>query len=406
MTTEEIKELQRELGVTPDGIIGPITRAAAKEKIESSRSIDEAAAQSEKFGDIANTTGLVRGEDASIPVSETTGQADDDGEEDDGGEEEVVTGGSENLISETENRLQDLIDAWLQNQNNNNLYNPPTADQFVFQQDDEEYIPTIDEAKNLYPYYPEKLVQMILDVWTDTGEISIAISETRASDEFDKQFPGIKRPDGSLRMTEIEYLETKDYMQDSLRRYNLNPEVFNEDIINAISGDVSAKEFDERVNLGYTQIINNIPQVKEIYKGEFGMDLTDEAIIAMFLSPSVAESVLENRVLVSSISAEAEVAGVNIGKSAVQQFIQAGINQEESRQLFGQVAEVSPGLQFSAAAQGTQLSQEQIARGLAGLSPEELQNIRGIATRAESASSAELGAKQTQAGEVTGLIEG
>ena len=207
-------------------------------------------------------------------------------------------------------------------------------------------------------------------------------------------------------MTEIEYLETKDYMQDSLRRYNLNPEVFGEDIINAISGDVSAKEFDERVNLGYTQIINNIPQVKEIYKGEFGMDLTDEAIIAMFLSPSVAESVLENRVLVSSISAEAEVAGVNIGKSAVQQFIQAGINQEESRQLFGQVAEVSPGLQFSAAAQGTQLSQEQVARGLAGLSPEELQNIRGIATRAESASSAELGAKQTQAGEVTGLIEG
>ena len=404
MTTEEIKELQRELGVTPDGIIGPITRAAAKEKIECSRSIDEAAAQAEKFGDVANTTGLVRGEDASIPVSDTTGQADE--EEDDGGEEEVVTGGSEDLISETEDKLQTLIDAWLQNQNNNNLYNPPTADQFAFQQDDEEYIPTIDEAKNLYPYYPEKLVQMILDVWTNTGEISIAISETRASDEFDKQFPGIKRPDGSLRMTEIEYLETKDYMQDSLRRYNLNPEVFGEDIINAISGDVSAKEFDERVNLGYTQIINNIPQVKEIYKGEFGMDLTDEAIIAMFLSPSVAESVLENRVLVSSISAEAEVAGVNIGKSAVQQFIQAGINQEESRQLFGQVAEVSPGLQFSAAAQGTQLSQEQIARGLAGLSPEELQNIRGIATRAESASSAELGAKQTQAGEVTGLIEG
>ena len=404
MTTEEIKELQRELGVTPDGIIGPITRAAAKERMDKVRSASEGMFVEERFGDIVDTTGLVRGEDASIPVSDTTGQADE--EEDDGGEEEVVTGGSEELISETEEKLQTLIDAWLQNQNNNNLYNPPTADQFAFQQDDEEYIPTIDEAKNLYPYYPEKLVQMILDVWTNTGEISIAISETRASDEFDKQFPGIKRPDGSLRMTEIEYLETKDYMQDSLRRYNLNPEVFGEDIINAISGDVSAKEFDERVNLGYTQIINNIPQVKEIYKGEFGMDLTDEAIIAMFLSPSVAESVLENRVLVSSISAEAEVAGVNIGKSAVQQFIQAGINQEESRQLFGQVAEVSPGLQFSAAAQGTQLSQEQVARGLAGLSPEELQNIRGIATRAESASSAELGAKQTQAGEVTGLIEG
>ena len=160
MTTEEIKELQRELGVTPDGIIGPITRAAAKERMDKVRSASEGMFVEERFGDIFDNTGLVRGEDASIPVSDTTGQADE--EEDDGGEEEVVTGGSEDLISETEDKLQTLIDAWLQNQNNNNLYNPPTADQFAFQQDEEEYITTIDEAKNLYPYYPEKLVQMIL----------------------------------------------------------------------------------------------------------------------------------------------------------------------------------------------------------------------------------------------------
>ena len=309
-------------------------------------------------------------------------------------------------ISEAESKLQTLISAWLEAQKNNNLYNPPTANQFAFAQDDKEYIPTIDQAKNLYPYYPESLINNILAVWTDTGEISIAISETRASDAFDKEFPGIKRPDGSLRMTEIEYLETKDYMQDSLRRYNLNPEVFNEDIVSAIAGDVSAKEFDKRVSLGYEQIINNIPQVKEIYRSEFGMDLTDEAIVAMFISPRVSDDVLENRVLVSSISAEAEVAGVNVGKSVVQQFIRSGMDQQQSRKLFGQVAEVAQGLQFSAAAQGTQISDEQVARGLAGLSPEELQGIRGIASRAESASSVELGSKKAQTGEVTGLIEG
>ena len=42
MTTEEIKALQRELGVTPDGIIGPITRAAAEAKL---------AADAELFGE-------------------------------------------------------------------------------------------------------------------------------------------------------------------------------------------------------------------------------------------------------------------------------------------------------------------------------------------------------------------
>ena len=63
MTTEEIKALQRELGVTPDGIIGPITRAAAEAKIAGSRSIAEATALSEQFGAVANTEGLVRGSD-------------------------------------------------------------------------------------------------------------------------------------------------------------------------------------------------------------------------------------------------------------------------------------------------------------------------------------------------------
>ena len=67
MTTEEIKALQKELGVTADGIIGPITRAAAQDKIEGSRSIDEAAAQAEKFGKITNTTGLVKGTDSAPP---------------------------------------------------------------------------------------------------------------------------------------------------------------------------------------------------------------------------------------------------------------------------------------------------------------------------------------------------
>ena len=33
MTTEQIKELQRELGVVADGLIGPKTRAAAEKKI-------------------------------------------------------------------------------------------------------------------------------------------------------------------------------------------------------------------------------------------------------------------------------------------------------------------------------------------------------------------------------------
>ena len=312
---------------------------------------------------------------------------------------------SSGLITDAEKKAQELINAFQSNQGKKNLYTAPTASESLFDGANEKYVPTLSEAKNLYPYYPESLVQAILDVWTDTGEITIAIAEARASDTFNKEFPGIKRPDGSLRMTEIEYLETKDYMQDALRTYNLNPGVFGEDIVEAIAGDVSAKEFTGRLEFAYQQLVNNIPQVKEIYLAQHGLDLTDEAIFAMFVSPELSESVLQNQVLVSQISAEAEVAGLSIGITSAQQFVQAGIDQQESRQLFGQTAQVSEGLQLAAASQGTSISEEEIATGLAGLSPQELSRIRGIQATATSEMSPVAGAATTRTGEVVGLEE-
>ena len=109
--------------------------------------------------------------------------------------------------------------------------------------------------------------------------------------------------------------------------------------------------------------------------------------------------------LFGQISAEAEVAGLDIGITTAQQFVQSGLDQQRTRQIFGDVAAATPGIQFSAAAQGVNITDEEIATGLAGLSPEELSVIRGITTRAESESSVATGATQTQTGEVTGLIE-
>jgi len=62
MTTEEIKALQTELGVTADGIIGPNTRAAAQDRVNNLRmgqDIDP------NIFSVTGTTGLVRGSDVT-----------------------------------------------------------------------------------------------------------------------------------------------------------------------------------------------------------------------------------------------------------------------------------------------------------------------------------------------------
>ena len=58
-----------------------------------------------------------------------------------------------------------------------------------------------------------------------------------------------------------------------------------------------------------------------------------------------------------------------------------------------------------AAQMGQDLSEEDIASGLAGLSPEQLGLIKSAEARSASQSAVQAGAATTQTGQVTGLIE-
>jgi peptidoglycan hydrolase-like protein with peptidoglycan-binding domain len=399
MTKQEIIALQNELGVTPDGIIGPQTRAAAAAKIQGSVSIAEAQAQSEKFGDVAGTTGLVYGSDAQPATNNAPVESNDNETS------TALTAAQQALLdaeAATTKRINDLLAQLNQQQTQ---YPPPGgASGPAFETETQSYTPTLGDAQALFPYFPGNILNIILDSWVDSGSIDLAIAQGRASEDYAKTFPGIKREDGSLRMTEIQYLEVKDAMADSLRNYNLNPDIFQNEIIDAIQGDVDIQEFQGRLQFGYEQLINNRDVVLEVYRAEYGMDLTEEALFAMFISPEIATSVLENQILVSQILAEAEVADITLGKSTVQDFISAGISQEQARGLFRETEQLS-GLTGVAAQMGQDLSEEDIASGLAGLSPEQLGLIKSAEARSASQSAVQAGAATTQAGQVTGLVE-
>jgi len=399
MTKQEIIALQNELGVTADGIIGPNTRAAAAAKIQGSVSIAEAQAQSEKFGDVAGTTGLVYGSDAQPATNNAPVESNDNETSN------ALSAAQQALLdaeAATAKKIKDLLAQLSQLQTQ---YPPPGgASGPAFETETQSYTPTLGDAQALFPYFPGNILNIILDSWVDTGSIDLAIAQGRASEDYAKTFPGIKREDGSLRMTEIQYLEVKDAMKDSLRNYNLNPDIFQNEIIDAIQGDVDIQEFQGRLQFGYEQLINNRDVVLEVYRAEYGMDLTEEALFAMFISPEIATSVLENQILVSQILAEAEVADITLGKSTVQDFISAGISQEQARGLFRETEQLS-GLTGVAAQMGQDLSEEDIASGLAGLSPEQLGLIKSAEARSASQSAVQAGAATTQAGQVTVLVE-
>lgn len=268
---------------------------------------------------------------------------------------------------------------------------------------------TREEAKLRFPYLDERLIDVYVKGFIETGDRNLALLQMRSDPLMEVVYPGIRKADGTLRMTEQEYYVAREFMQLELRNYNLNPQVFEADIVEAISGDVSPDEFRERLATGYQNIVQNIPQVKEVYLREFNLDLNEESIFGMFISPRLSTSVLENQIRQSQIIAEAET---SLGARALTVEVarglqQQGLTQEQARRGFQAAGTILPGLSAGAErfgrgpisateyVQATELGRQDIA-----------QNIRRVQSQLESASSAQAGAKQLRTGEVTGLIEG
>ena len=419
MTTEEIKALQRELGVTPDGIIGPNTRAAAEAKIQGSRSIAEAQAQAEKFGAISNTEGLVRGSDTSVSEPEEIIIL----------EEEVVVETFKPFMLYNSSGAAVLVNS----KEEENIFRgngfiftePPAGDggkldtsklenllgtyatQAQVQEIAQTGPSTFEQAKGLYPYLDDRLIRLFLNRYAESGNERLALAEMRADPIMNDIYPGIKRSDDTLRMTEQEYVAAVDNMKATVRTYNLNPNEFQDDIVSAISGDVSPLDFRQRMEAGYEGVVNNIPQVKQAYLDNFGIDLPDESIFAMFVSPNVATKILEGNIRASQVIGEAEAAGFgNITAQVGQSLVQQGLTQEGARQGFGQAALSLSGIQAAAIRQGRRgpTASDYVEATQLG-DAEELKNLQNITAQIQSESSAILGAARTQTGAVTGLEE-
>ena len=309
-------------------------------------------------------------------------------------------------LANAEAKALDIIQDFLKTFEGSNIYGDDDDDDDdpKFEEETQTYKPTKDDAAALYPYFPSNILDELIMKWTETGSIDIALATVRGGDAYAKAFPGIRREDGSLRMTEIQYLELKDSMKDQLRNYNLNPDVFANEIIEAITGDVNIQEFTARLQFGYEQLLNNKEQVLEVFNEQYGYGLDETVLFAMFISPDISQSVLENQILVSQILAEAEIATTEIGLSTAEKFVQANISQRDAAQVFSKTEELS-GLVGVGSRRGVSITEEDIATGLAGLSPQELALIRRTQATSASESSIQAGAATTQEGQVTGLVE-
>jgi hypothetical protein len=203
---------------------------------------------------------------------------------------------------------------------------------------------TFDEVKLLLPWLPGELALIYADAWADTGDKEKALATMRADPKYDTYFAGNRRKNGSLRMSEVEYLATTDAYADALRKAGVNPAVVMDQFGELIAGNVSADEFRSRVGAVYARVVLQEDEIRETYARYYNTELNTGAIVASVLDPRVDLALLNKQITAAEIGGEAALAGFDIKRRLANRLTAAGYSSETSAQLFGTAAAILPGL--------------------------------------------------------------
>ena len=267
-------------------------------------------------------------------------------------------------------------------------------------------------AQSLYPNMPPDILDLFANEWARTGDPQVAIAEVRRSPAYEIAFPGNKRPDGTVKFDEVTYTGLKESYIGTLQEYgiprNTSVDLLTDRFTGLIEGEVSAREFAQRVDAVYQGIQENIPEVTEFYRENFGLELTPEAIFVGALDPSVGEEIVAGRITTAQIGGEAARAGFEISGEFAQRLQRAGISQAQARQLFTSAQAELPRLQELQARGGVeqpeQFTLEQFTEAAVFQSPEELEEIRQLEAE-EQSRFAPIGGAARRGRRVTGLVE-
>ena len=197
-------------------------------------------------------------------------------------------------------------------------------------------------------WLPSDLIDQYVGEWVRSGQSELAWAVVRQSPAYDRHFAGIRRGDGTLRMTEQDYMSHKDAFQRELRQWGLNPELFEGHHSRLVEGEVSAQEFRQRIDAKATGVLQNLPEIRERFGQFYGIEqLTDEALVASALDPEIGRQVLQGRITAAQISGEASRFGFERGREASERLAQAGglDDQMRARDFFSGAARAVPRMQ-------------------------------------------------------------
>ena len=199
----------------------------------------------------------------------------------------------------------------------------------------------LSKAKSLFSFFNQDLLDEYADAWTQYGDADTAIAVTRQSKTWDKEFGYLKRDDGTMIMSELDALSNIASYKNTLYEYNIKDfTLFEDKFKDLIRTEVAPLEFQNRIDLVYNQVIDDIPAVKNLFAREYGIEATDDAIFGALINDDVEQGLLANQITTLQIEAEAASAGFQTTFSRFESLRQAGLTRQKARQLYQSAGDI------------------------------------------------------------------
>jgi len=200
----------------------------------------------------------------------------------------------------------------------------------------------ISQIELLMPFLPAPLAEIYLQSWIENGDATLATATMRRAPSYDEYFPGNRRPDGSLRYSEQQYLAVTEAFDNTLLSVGINPAHFKDRYRDLIVGNVSPSEFTSRVETMTERVLTRGEAVRQEYADYYGVDMTDEALIAAALDPNLDNAIQNHKIDVAQIGAQGLLKGYGIDLQLAERISNQGLNASQAGDVFAAAAEQLP----------------------------------------------------------------
>ena len=256
----------------------------------------------------------------------------------------------------------------------------------------------------LHNFMPESVLEEFANQWAESGDRELAIGATRNTKAWKDEYGYLMRDDGTLVMSELSAASTIATYKQTLAEVGIADFTdFEDDFKTMVGGHetgdpVSAEEFQHRINVVYSGVKEQIPEVERLFREQHNLPIDGSTIFAALINPKIQDKVLAGDIATIQLQAEASSRGFTTTFANFQQLKNMGLTQQQAKGIY----ETAGDLIEQAGTLGRTLDIETIEQaGVGSLSAS--QQLQKISSEIESQSGVTLGAAKKD-DKVTGLI--